>query len=161
MSFKNEAAKFVYVRSYSRWIEHEKRRETWTETTDRYIKFISEERKDLIPPKVLKKIREKILNFEVMPSMRSMWSAGNAAKFDNTAMYNCAFASVNSIEAFSEALYVLMNGTGYGFSVEQKEVSKLPIVSFLNQTKSSLKYIIPDNKQGWADSVKVLMENIY
>lgn len=161
MKFKSGSSEFVAVRSYSRWDEVKQRRETWQETTDRYVHFIKSERDGLIPSKVLKKIHEKILNFEVAPSMRAMWSAGPAAKFDNTAMYNCSFGSVNYIEAFSDALYILMNGTGWGYSVEKKEIDKLPIVTKLDQTKVIAKYVIPDNKSGWADSVKVLMENLY
>jgi hypothetical protein len=87
--FPNMASEFVYIRSYSRWLEDEGRREKWEETVERYINFIEEERGNLIPKKVIKKAREAILNFKVMPSMRTLWTAGPAAKRDNTVMYNC------------------------------------------------------------------------
>ena len=160
MKFQNNASEFVYVRTYSKWLEEEKRRESWPETVKRYIEFIKSERGELIPPKVLRKIEEKILSFEVMPSMRALWSAGPAALFDNTAMYNCAFSVVNSLETFYEALYILMCGTGYGFSVQRDFVKELPEVPKLT-TASGGDFVIPDSKAGWADSVKNLMESLF
>ena len=154
------ASEFVYTRTYSRWIEEKNRREYWHETVDRYVNFIQEERGSLIPPKVLRKIKEKILNLEVMPSMRALWSAGSAAKYDNTCLYNCSFSVVDSIEAFSESLYVLMCGVGYGFSVELEHISKLPKVPAIDPNFKQT-YIVEDSKIGWANSVKVLMQSLY
>ncbi len=159
--FANEAAEFVYVRTYARWLDEFNRRETWNETVNRYTSFLMTERGTLIPPKVIKKIEEKILNFDVMPSMRAVWAAGHAAKQDNTTMYNCAYISVDSIESFSECLYILCCGTGVGFSVEEKHISKLPEVNIMDHTKIPEMYIIPDNKAGWADSVKILFTKLY
>ena len=161
MSFSSESSKFVYTRTYSRWIDELKRRETWEETVNRYVDFIKKERGDLIPKKVIKKIREKILNFEVMPSMRALWTAGEAAAFDNTAMYNCSFRTVNSIDSFSEALYVLMCGTGFGYSVELSEIVKLPVIQQINNSKNAIPYTVKDTKAGWADSVNFLIDNLY
>jgi len=161
--FKNEASKFVYTRTYSRWIEDLKRRENWEETVDRYITFISSERGKLIPPKVLKKIREKIINLEVMPSMRALWTAGEAARSDNTVMYNCSFSSLSSPQDFAENLYILMCGTGWGFSVQKEytENSKhLPIIPVIDPTIKQT-YSIEDSKTGWADSIKILMEHLF
>lgn len=158
--FKNPSQEFVYVRTYSRWVEEKQRRETWAETVDRYIEFIEEERGDKIPSKVIRKIKEYMLSLDVMPSMRALWTAGEAAKRDNTCMYNCAFQAVDSIHAFSECLYILMCGTGYGFSVEEKYISKLPVVKKLDSSGAGV-FIISDDKKGWADSLKVLMENLY
>ncbi len=158
--FKNEAAKFVYTRTYSRWIEEKQRRETWEETVERYINFIKEERGDKIPPKVIRKAKEAILNFHVMPSMRALWAAGEAAKKDNTTMYNCSFSVVDSVTAFSEALYVLCCGTGYGFSVQNKYILKLPVVSNINPHKKN-NYVVEDSKIGWANSIKELMKSLY
>lgn len=159
--FNNPASEFIYIRTYSRWLEDKKRREVWEETVDRYVGFLLEEKGSLIPDKVLRKIREKIVNFEVMPSMRALWTAGSAAKFDNTCMYNCSYANIESIESFGEALYILMCGAGFGFSVENKYVNKLPTVTPLQDTYKYIKIKIVDDKAGWADSVKQLMTALY
>ena len=91
-----------------------------------------------------------------MPSMRAMWSAGPAAEFDNITMYNCSFLSVNCVEAFAETLYILMCGTGLGFSIEQKEIENLPEIPKIQNDIKIVK-LIEDSREGWADSVKQLM----
>lgn len=159
--FKNEAAEFVYYRTYSKWNENNKRRETWEETVDRVVNFLKEERKDLVPAKVYKKIKESMLNFSVLPSMRLVWSAGAAAKKSNVCMYNCSFLPIDSIEAFSECLYILCCGTGVGFSVESKYIECLPIVKKLDNSHSPKTCVIADNKEAWADSVKFLLQSLY
>jgi hypothetical protein len=95
--FRNAAAEFVYVRTYSRWIEEQGRRENWPETVKRYIDFIKKHLGDKIPPKVLRKIEENLLSFNVMPSMRFLWAAGEPAEQDNVTIYNCAFGVINNI----------------------------------------------------------------
>jgi ribonucleoside-triphosphate reductase len=158
--FKNEISEFIYKRTYSRWLEEENRREDWPETIERFISFIISERPK-IPEKTIHKIRKYMLEFAVMPSMRFLWAAGPAAKADNTCIYNCSFAKINSVEAFAECLYVLMCGTGFGFSVEKEEVSKLPQVPTIKSGQGIGKVVIDDSKAGWADSVKTLMNNLY
>lgn len=158
--FQNEAAEFVYLRTYSRWIEELKRRETWDETVNRYVNFLIEERGELIPQKVQRKIRQKILNFEVMPSMRMLWSAGKAARENNICCYNCAYLQLDSTQAFAENLYILQCGTGVGFSVEKDVIAKLPHVPVIDFSIKS-KVTIEDSKAGWADSVKNLMDSLY
>ena len=158
--FKNEVSEFIYKRTYSRWLEEENRREDWPETIERFIGFIISERPD-IPNKAISKIRKYMLEFAVMPSMRFLWAAGPAAKADNTCIYNCSFAKINSIEAFAECLYVLMCGTGFGFSVESKEVIKLPDVPEISSGQGLPTILIKDSKAGWADSVKTLMGSLY
>ena len=158
--YRNAAAEFVYVRTYARWIEKELRRETWPETVERLIEFIKEERGDKIPQKVLRKIKEKMLAFEVMPSMRLVWAAGEAAKADNTTIYNCAFQNIDSPLAFSENLYILMCGTGYGFSVRNVQVEKLPVVPQMSPQGEGT-CLIGDSKQGWAESTKLLVDALY
>ena len=158
--FKNEVSEFIYKRTYSRWIEEEARREDWLETIERFIGFIISERPD-IPEKTINKIRKYMTEFTVMPSMRFLWAAGPAAKKDNTCIYNCSFAKINSIEAFAECLYILMCGTGFGFSVEQKEVDKLPAIPEIRSGQGLKKVKIEDSKPGWADSVKTLMQSLY
>ena len=159
--FKNPSSEFVYLRTYSRWIDEKARREIWNETVNRFVEFIKEERGEVIPQKVLKKIEEKILNFEVMPSMRAMWAAGDAAKTDNTCMYNCSFLNIDSIESFSEAFYILMCGTGLGFSVEQSVINKhFDEVPTINPDNKEL-ILIEDSRSGWADSVYSLISNLF
>lgn len=156
----NDAAEFVYVRTYSRWSDDLTRRETWNETVDRYVDFLVQERGTKIPEKVIKKIKSYILSLDVMPSMRALWAAGSAAKQSNVTMYNCSFLNVDSVESFSECLYILCCGTGVGFSVEKKYIDKLPIVIPKNITPAQTFYI-PDTKEGWSDSVKTLMSRCY
>ena len=158
--FKNEVAEFIYKRTYSRWLEEENRREDWPETIERFIGFIISERPD-IPEKTVNKIRKYMMEFAVMPSMRFLWAAGPAAKADNTTIYNCSFAKINSVEAFAECLYILMCGTGFGFSVEQEEIKKLPEVPEIKSGLPVKPILIEDSKKGWADSVKTLMECLY
>ena len=158
--FKNEVAEFIYKRTYSRWLEDEARREDWPETIERFIGFIISERPD-IPDKTISKIRKYMTEFGVMPSMRFLWAAGPAAKADNTCIYNCSFAKINSVDAFAECLYVLMCGTGFGFSVEAEEVNKLPEVPEIKSGQGLPKTLIDDSKAGWADSVKILMGSLY
>ena len=158
--FASPSQEFVYIRTYSRWIEELKRRETWGETVDRYINFIENERGGKIPSKVIKKIRQNILSLDVMPSMRALWAAGEAATRDNICMYNCSFLAADSITGFAECLYILMCGTGVGFSVEQKYVDKLPVIATATSEGDGV-YIISDDKKGWAESLKVLMQTLY
>lgn len=161
MKFNNDASEFVYVRTYSRWIDELGRRETWPETVSRLIKFFQEERGDKIPKKVMRKIEQRIVAFEVMPSMRALWAAGDAARADNTTMYNCAFQRVKSPKSFNESLYVLMCGTGYGFrNLPDLDVGLLPdvpaAIAPANRT-----YTVKDSKAGWADSVIELVLSLY
>ena len=158
--FKNEVSEFIYKRTYSRWLEEEGRREDWPETIERFLSFLISEKTD-IPDKTVNKIRKYMLEFAVMPSMRFLWAAGEAAAFDNTCIYNCAFAKINNIDAFAECLYILMCGTGFGFSVEQEEVEKLPEIPEIKSGQALEKIPIYDSKGGWADSVKILMQNLY
>ena len=158
--FKNQVSEFIYKRTYSRWLEEENRREDWPETIERFISFIISERPD-IPEKTIHKIRKYMTEFAVMPSMRFLWAAGPAAKFDNTCIYNCSFAKINCVEAFAECLYILMCGTGFGFSVEKEEVEKLPVIPEIQSGRGMEKIPIFDSKAGWADSVKMLMSNLY
>ena len=159
MEWANDAAQFTYVRTYSRWLEKLERREVWYETVERMIKFIQKHRKD-VPAKTIRKIRKYVRSFDVMPSMRMLWAAGAPAERDNTCIYNCAFANIDSIESFSECLHILMCGTGFGFNVSKENTEKLPVVPPLT-TKQLPDYFIEDSKEGWADSVKFLMETLY
>jgi ribonucleoside-diphosphate reductase alpha chain len=149
--FRNSLAEFVYYRSYSRWIEHEQRRETWIETVDRYISFMRENLGKKLSDKEYDELREGILKQEVMPSMRLMWSAGPAARKTHVTGYNCSFIAPSKIKDFGEIMYLSMCGTGVGFSVESNTVQQLPQVK--KQTgKVTKTHVIGDSKEGWADA---------
>lgn len=157
--FENPSQEFTYVRTYSKWLEESRRRETFEESVERFISFIKFHRPQ-VPAKVLRKMKEYMLGLGAVPSMRFFWSAGPAAERDNTCIYNCAFQAVDSIQAFSECLFTLMCGTGYGFSVERRYTDKLPVVPGFT-SKGSGEHLVKDSKEGWADSVKALMTSLY
>jgi hypothetical protein len=145
---------FIYVRSYSRWIPELKRRETYVETVDRFCNFIFNETRNCnkIPSKTKKRIRELILNLEIAPSMRLMWSAGENVKRDNIAAYNCAAMAMHSLECFGEMMYILLAGAGCGYSVEDRYVSKLPVIK-KQKNRDPLHFVIPDTKLGWKQAI--------
>ena len=112
---------FIHLSRYSRWLEEEGRRETWEETVDRYFNYFDKHLKANTKCKLDKETREElrkaVLNLEIMPSMRSLMTAGEALDRDNTAGYNCSYVAVNRVRAFDEILYILMCGTGVGCSL--------------------------------------------
>jgi ribonucleoside-triphosphate reductase (thioredoxin) len=155
---------FIHISRYARWIESENRRETWQETVDRYCNFM---RDHLVlnhgyspNAKIFSEVREAILNHHIMPSMRALMTAGPALERDHIAAYNCSFIAVDSPRAFDEAMYILMNGTGVGFSVEQKYINQLPVIaeSFF-QTNTTI--VVDDSKLGWAKAFKELIALLY
>ena len=158
--FKNAVSEFIYKRTYARWIESKSRREDWPETIQRFVEYIYKQQPD-IPDKTIRKITQYMTEFSVMPSMRFLWSAGPAAQADNTVIYNCSFAKINSVDAFAECLQILMCGTGFGFSVETEETSKLPSIPPILSGKPLPKTVVKDSREGWADSVRLLMNSLY
>ena len=158
--FPNDSAEFVYVRTYARWLDNLNRREFWPETVDRYISFISSQVGNKVPINTIEELRQAILNFEVMPSMRAMWAAGPAAASENLVLFNCAFRSIDSIESFGECLYVLMCGAGFGFDVTKESISKLPVIP-AEILRSTSKVIVRDSREGWAESVNYLISSLY
>ena len=151
---------FIYYRSYSRWIEEAGRRETWIESVARYLDFMRENLGDKLTGDEYEEIRQAILRQEVMPSMRLMWSAGTAARKTNVCAYNCSFIAPTKIKDFAEILYLLMCGTGVGFSVESQTVQKLPIIK--RQTGKKIKtYIIEDSKEDWGDALTLGLKTWY
>ena len=143
---------------YARYIPELNRRETWEETVDRMVKYLKSKTPEL--DKEFKEIREAVLNLEIMPSMRLMMSAGEACERDNIAAYNCSYLAINNKRAFSEALYILMNGTGVGFSCERQEISKLPsIPSGLVNVDDVI--VVADSKLGWAKAFKKLLSSLW
>ena len=152
--------KFIHTSRYARWIEKEKRRETWEETVKRYFDFFESHLKDNKKFNVTAELRNEletaVLNLEIMPSMRALMTAGDALKRDNTAGYNCSYIAVNRVRAFDEILYILMCGTGVGFSVERQYVEKLPTIAE-NFSNTDTTIIVEDSKAGWAKSYKELI----
>lgn len=154
---------FIYKSRYSRWMPEEGRRENWDETVDRYINFFKKHLKDnhgFDLGSKGKMLKEAIVNLEVMPSMRALMTAGKALERDNVAGYNCAYTSVDSPRAFDEALQILMNGTGVGFSVEEKFTNKLPTVAE-SFHESDTTIVVRDSKNGWAKAYKELLSLLY
>ena len=152
----------IHLSRYSRFLPEQKRRETWEETVGRLISYIRTKVDDSNPDinQAVSDCADAILNLEVMPSMRLMMAAGEACERDNIAAYNCSYLAVNNKRAFSEALYILMNGTGVGFSCERQEIAKLPNVP------DGIDYIddviaIGDSKLGWAKAYKKLIGALY
>lgn len=152
---------FIHQTRYARWLETEKRRETWEETVDRYINFFKQERASTPELKaLLDECRQYILDMKVMPSMRALMTAGEALKRENIAGFNCSYIAINNKRAFSEALYILMCGTGVGFSCERQEVAKLPVVPESLQPSDDV-IVVGDSKEGWAKAYAKLLSALY
>lgn len=153
----------IFKSRYSRYLPSENRRETWDETVKRLVNFLDDKTEhvgtDEITDKLIQ-IEDAVLNLQVMPSMRLLMTAGEACDRDNISAYNCSYLAVNNKRAFSEALYILMNGTGVGFSCEKKEVDKLPTIP--NELKGVDDVIVVgDSKLGWAKAYKKLISDLY
>ena len=152
--------KFIHTSRYARWIEKEKRRETWGETVKRYFDFFENHLKEhnnySMTPELRAELEDAVLNLEIMPSMRALMTAGEALRRDNTAGYNCSYVAINRVRAFDEILYILMCGTGVGFSVERQYVEKLPTIAE-NFSVSDTTIIVEDSKAGWAKAYKELV----
>tara|TARA_Y100000004_G_scaffold17012_1_gene17594 strand:- start:4177 stop:6090 length:1914 start_codon:yes stop_codon:yes gene_type:complete len=155
---------FIHLSRYSRWLPEEGRRETWSETVGRYFDFFTNHLKEKngynLTQDERDNLEEAVLSQKVMPSMRCLMTAGPALQKENIAGYNCSYVAVDSPRAFDEILYVLMNGTGVGFSVERQDVAKLPTVADeLHPTDTTI--VVPDSKLGWAKSLKEVIHLLY
>lgn len=148
----------IHSSRYARYIPEKNRRETWDETVDRLVSYLKTKTPTL--EKDIEELREAVLNLEVMPSMRLMMTAGEACDRDNIAAYNCSYLAVNNKRAFSEALYILMNGTGVGFSCERQDINKLPIVPKEIGLCDDV-IVVEDSKLGWAKAFKKLISHLY
>ena len=149
---------FIHTSRYARWLEKEGRRETWGETVSRYVE-------NLVVPKisdeaVVDEIEQAILGLELMPSMRAVMTAGKALERDNTAGYNCSYLPVDDPKSFDEAMFILLCGTGVGFSVERQFVGKLPDVPD-QMFDSSTTVVVKDSKEGWAKALRQVIALLY
>ncbi len=154
----------IFKSRYARWRDDLGRREDWPETVSRYFDFFEARLKDkdgwVLPKKLRKELEESVLNLQVMPSMRALMTAGPALSRCNVAGYNCAYLPIDHTRAFDEILYILMCGTGVGFSVEHKDVDKLPIINE-HFEQSSTTIVVDDSKQGWAKALRELIAMLY
>tara|TARA_B100000029_G_scaffold305415_1_gene298272 strand:+ start:574 stop:2490 length:1917 start_codon:yes stop_codon:yes gene_type:complete len=155
---------FIHLSRYSRWLPKESRRETWRETVTRYFDFFQEHLKQSCKYSLDKSLREEledaVIHLKIMPSMRCLMTAGEALKRENIAGYNCSYVAVDRPQAFDEILYVLMNGTGVGFSVERQFVGNLPTVAE-EFHPSDTTIVVQDSKMGWAKAFKELVAMLY
>ena len=151
---------YIHLSRYSRFDYEKNRRETWEETVDRYFNFFKEHLFDACEfkptPQIVTTLKNAILNLEIMPSMRCLMTAGEALKRENVAGYNCSYIAIDGFRSFDELLYVLMNGTGVGFSVERQFVQNIPVINDeFHDTDTVI--IVSDSKLGWAKAVKELI----
>ncbi len=150
---------YVFKSRYARMLPDKQRRENWDETVDRYISFFKTKYKSKDVP--WDDLREAIFNHEVMPSMRALMTAGPALAKDNVAGYNCAYVALDSSRVFDEIMYILMCGTGVGFSVERREVEKLPIILDEEFKDCNTTITVRDSKVGWATAYRDLIRLLY
>ena len=155
---------FIAKSRYSRYLDDKKRREHWPETVDRYMSFMHNHLDKTMhyhmSQELFDELRMAILNHEIMPSMRAVMTAGEALERDNTAGYNCSYLPVDDVKSFDEAMYILLCGTGVGFSVESKYVSKLPEVP-AKLFNSDTTIVVSDSKAGWAKSLRQIIALLY
>lgn len=153
----NDLQHYVYKSRYAKWLPELGRRERWEETVARYCDFWREKYPDHFP---YDEIYNAIYNMEVMPSMRALMTAGPALERDNIAGYNCSYLPIDDPKAFDEVMYILMNGTGVGFSVERQYINKLPEVpDHIYDTETTI--AVADSKQGWASAFRELVSLLY
>jgi ribonucleoside-diphosphate reductase alpha chain len=143
---------FIYKSRYSRWLGD--RRENWDETVNRYLDF-------MLPSHAPRsELYDIIYNLDVMPSMRAMWTAGPALERDNIAGYNCSYLPINHVRAFDELMYILMCGTGVGYSVERQYINELPTISSSFSPATSV-IQVGDSKAGWAGAFRQVISSLY
>lgn len=147
---------YIHKSRYARYLDEQQRRESWEETVLRYVDFW----KDKLTLEEQGEIYTSILNMEVMPSMRCMMTAGPALERDNVAGFNCSYLPIDSPRSFDELMYILLNGTGVGFSVERDYVNQLPVVAdTFHETETTI--VVADSKIGWASAFRELISLLY
>ena len=164
MQLPSDYQSYIHKSRYARFIDEKGRREHWDETVARYFDFFEQELEEhhsyKVPAALRSELEDAVLNLKVMPSMRSLMTAGEALRRENIAGYNCSYVPIDRTKAFAEVLYVLMCGTGVGFSVERQEISKLPTVpeSF---DRTAFDIVVGDSKLGWAEAYHTLLTCLY
>jgi len=155
-----EYQSFIHLSRYSRWLPEENRRESWSETVDRLFTFFHSSIEG-VDEKTWEDAQDAILSLEVMPSMRALMTAGKALEKENIAGYNCSYIPIDNPKAFDEVLYVLMNGTGVGFSVERQYADKLPTVPDQEFEYTDDIISVIDSKEGWARAFRDVVSYLY
>ena len=152
---------YIAASRYARFVDEKQRRESWSETVTRYVDYVFSRTPRLQEDSPLKQeIFEAIHNLDLMPSMRAMMTAGKSADRDNTCVYNCSYLPVDDVKSFDEAMFILLCGTGVGFSVESKYISQLPDVpDNLYASEHTIK--VHDSKEGWAKSLRLLLAHLW
>lgn len=155
---------FIAKSRYARYLEDHQRRENWGETVGRYFDFMTKhlaaKQNYELTPELRKELQDAVTNFEVMPSMRSLMTAGKALERDNTAGYNCSYLPIDDPKAFDEAMFILLCGTGVGFSVERQYIAKLPEVPE-KIYESDTTVVVSDSKEGWAKALRQIISLLY
>ena len=155
---------FIALSRYARWKEDEQRRETWSETVERYFDYMKNHLystcRYVMPDDLRSELEQAVLNQDIMPSMRALMTSGPALDRCHVGAYNCSYVPVDSPRAFDETMYILMCGTGVGFSVERENVDKLPIVNeVMHDTDTVIK--VGDSRPGWSKSLRELISLLY
>jgi ribonucleoside-triphosphate reductase len=157
--------RFIHISRYARWIDDKNRRETWEETVARYTAWVGnwilEKYNYSISLDEFDELQQSITDLEIMPSMRALMTAGPALDRTHVAGYNCAYLTVDSLRAFDETAYILMCGTGVGFSVEQKYTNQLPEIEVELATDNQPTIVVADSKEGWASALRSLIGHLY
>jgi ribonucleoside-triphosphate reductase len=151
---------FIHLSRYARWLESEGRRETWSETVNRYFDFFRARHPGEEFAAMLAEARKAVISMQIMPSMRALWSAGPSLERCNVAGYNCCYTAVDHPRVFDEAIYILMSGCGLGFSVERQHVKKLPAVADTMVTVDKV-IVVDDSREGWASAFAELISHLY
>ncbi|MDB4277893.1 hypothetical protein N9895_02515, partial [Gammaproteobacteria bacterium] len=146
---------FIHKSRYAKYHEGQGR-ESWDDTVTRFSVNVI---RDMVDPETKYQLEQAIMGLEVMPSMRSLMTAGAAAERDNTCMYNCSYLAVDDLKSFDEAMFILLCGTGVGFSVERQSITKLPEVPELFESETNI--VVKDSKEGWAKSLRQLVALLY
>ena len=160
----NDYQNFIALSRYARWLPEKNRRETWEETVARYFDFMAEHLKENtdyeLDTTTRRRLEHAVLTLQIMPSMRALMTAGPALAKNNIAGYNCAYLSVDHPKAFDECLYILMHGTGVGFSVERQHINKLPEIPEEILDVDDV-IVVQDSKEGWQSAFRKLITYLY
>src|SRR3989338_3330111 len=149
--FSSPYSEYIFYQFYSRWVPELGRRETWIETVDRYMDYMKENLKDKLSAREYEELRQGILNQDICPSMRLLWSSGKACRQSNVWAYNCSYIAPTCPQDLGEIMYVSMCGAGLGFAVEWENVQQFPQIK--KQVKEKpIMHIVHDSKEGWADA---------
>ncbi len=154
--FKTQLQRFQFFDKYSRWNQAARRRETWEETVTRAVAYLAELSEHKLPVATYESIWDGIYNLEVMPSMRLLAMAGDAARAQPLSIYNCSYLPIDSLEAFHEVLLISMSGCGVGYSVEKANVEKLPEIVHLDHISAMQRgtFIVHDSTEGWVEALR-------